>query len=230
MSQQTSGPITLALVDDYDVVVVGVAHMFDHYSDRVAVQELDAQTRVVTPVDIALLDTYGQTANEDDIDALVASPRVGQVVMYSWGFNEDAVHSALRRGAAGYLSKALPAADLVAALEAIHAGECVVSPPPSGNRLSTGLDWPGRSEGLSERESEVLALITQGVSNADIAGLLHLSPNSIKSYVRSAYRKIGASTRVQAVLWGVDHGFTPDQHRITHWIPGPGDEEVAVGA
>ena len=81
MSQQTSGPITLALVDDYDVVVVGVAHMFDHYSDRVAVQELDAQTRVVTPVDIALLDTYGQTANEDDIDALVASPRVGRVVM-----------------------------------------------------------------------------------------------------------------------------------------------------
>jgi DNA-binding CsgD family transcriptional regulator len=50
---------------------------------------------------------------------------------------------------------------------------------------------------------------------------LFLSKNSIKSDIRSAYRKIGASSRTQAVLWRVDHGFTPDNRRIDHWRDGP---------
>lgn len=80
-------------------------------------------------------------------------------------------------------------------------------------QISVGLDWPGRAEGLSQREGEVLALITQGKTNAEIAGLVYLSANSIKSYIRSAYRKIGVNTRVEAVLWGVDHDFRPGHHR-----------------
>jgi len=127
------------------------------------------------------------------------------------------VTSALDKGASGYLSKTLTAAELVAALEAIDGGEQVISPPPPRNRLSVGLDWPGRSEGLSERESEILALITQGKSNAEIAQLVFLSINSIKTYIRSTYRKIGAKSRVEAVLWGIDHGFAPDHRRIDHW-------------
>jgi len=84
-----------------------------------------------------------------------------------------------------------------------------------------GSDWPGRGEGLTDRESEVLALITQGMSNAEVADLTYLSPNTIKTYIRSIYRKIGASSRTQAVLWGVEHGFRPDKRRIDHWRGGP---------
>ena len=51
--------------------------------------------------------------------------------------------------------------------------------------------------------------------------LTYLSPNTVKSYIRTIYRKIGAGSRTQAVLWGVDHGFTPDYHRIEHWRGGP---------
>jgi DNA-binding CsgD family transcriptional regulator len=83
------------------------------------------------------------------------------------------------------------------------------------------LNWPGRSEGLTDRESEILALITQGHSNAEVATLTYLSPNTVKSYIRTIYRKIGVSSRTQAVLWGVRHGFTPDHHRIEHWRGGP---------
>ena len=78
------------------------------------------------------------------------------------------------------------------ALLAIHEGEVVVSPAPAKARPASGLDWPGRAEGLTNRESEILALITQGKSNEDVAALTFLSKNSIKSYIRSAYRKIGA--------------------------------------
>jgi DNA-binding NarL/FixJ family response regulator len=110
---------------------------------------------------------------------------------------------------------------LVAALEAVHAGEKVVSDVPPRARSAAGLDWPGRGEGLSDREAEILALITQGMSNADVARLTYLSPNTVKSYIRTIYRKIGVGSRTQAVLWGVDHGFTPDHHRIEHWRGGP---------
>ena len=51
--------------------------------------------------------------------------------------------------------------------------------------------------------------------------LTYLSPNTVKSYVRSIYRKIGVDSRTRAVLWGVAHGFLPDRHRIDHWLGGP---------
>ena len=213
-------PITLALIDDYDVVVIGVAHMFDNYQDRVTILELDASTDLVDRVDIALYDSFAQPrADHVEIAELAANRKAAKVVVYTWNFQDDLVRSAYDGGAAGYLSKALPARELVEALERIHAGEHVTSERPGRNQVSVGLDWPGRSEGLSEREAEILALITQGKSNADIAELVYLSPNSIKSYVRSAYRKIGVTHRVEAVLWGVQNGFMPDHHRIDHWIP-----------
>ena len=86
---------------------------------------------------------------------------------------------------------------------------------------SNGLDWPGRGEGLSEREAEILAFITQGLSNADVSARTYLWPNTVKSYIRTLYRKIGVASRTQAVLWGIDHGFAPDHHRIDHWRGGP---------
>ena len=84
-----------------------------------------------------------------------------------------------------------------------------------------GLDWPGRHEGLTDREAEILALITQGKSNAEVAALTFLSPNTVKSYIRTIYRKINAGSRTQAVLWGVKHGFSPITTASTTGAAGP---------
>lgn len=228
MTSSKGAPIRLALIDDYDVVVFGVAHMFDEYTDRVAVEELDTNRDLSAPVDVALYDTFGQARNLDDsLRDLVECGRAERVVVYSWDFHPKLIEAALDAGASGYLSKALPALDLVEALESIHDGRLVVSDAPTPDQLSVGLDWPGRTEGLSERESELLALITQGKSNAEIAEIVYLSPNTIKTYIRSAYRKIGAANRVDAVLWGVDHGFRPDHHRFDDWTATPGPPESA---
>jgi DNA-binding NarL/FixJ family response regulator len=152
------------------------------------------------------------------IAELVANPRPRRVVLYTWNFHPDLIESARRHGAHGYLSKTLPARELVAALEAVHSGQTVVSEAPPRARSAPGQpNWPGRGEGLSDREAEIPALITQGKSNADIARLTYLSPNTVKSYIRTIYRKLGVGSRTQAVLWGVQHGFTPDHHRIEHW-------------
>jgi DNA-binding NarL/FixJ family response regulator len=215
-------PLTVALVDDYDVVVMGVANILDQYRDQVVVAELDANQPVDQAVDIVLYDSFAQPESDhEEIRVLVENPNAHHVVVYTWNFASDLVESALQQGVSGYLSKALPARDLVSALCAVNAGETVVSETPGRSRPINGLDWPGRGEGLSDRESEVLALITQGLSNADVARLTYLSPNTVKSYIRSIYRKIGVTSRTQAVLWGIRNGFAPDRHRIDHWRGGP---------
>jgi DNA-binding NarL/FixJ family response regulator len=222
MASRPNKPITVALVDDYDVVVMGVANMFDKYRDRIVVAELDANMSVEDTVDIVLYDSFAQPESDhEEIAVLIDNPRGRRVVVYTWNFHPDLIESARQQGAHGYISKTLPARELVAALEAVHAGETIISDAPPRARSAVGLDWPGRGEGLSDRESEILALITQGKSNADVAKLTYLSPNTVKSYIRSIYRKIGVASRTQAVLWGVDHGFTPDYHRIEHWRGGP---------
>ncbi|MDQ2847097.1 MAG: response regulator transcription factor [Actinomycetota bacterium] len=215
-------PITVALVDDYDVVLLGVAHMFDQYRDRIVIAEIDTNKPVDDQVDIVLYDSFAQPESDhQEIGVLVANPRAHKVVVYTWNFHPDLIESARQQGAHGYLSKTLAARDLVAALEAVHAGEVVVSDQPPRARPASGLNWPGRDEGLTDRESEILALITQGKSNAEVATLTFLSPNTVKSYIRTIYRKIEVGSRTQAVLWGVNNGFTPDHRRIDHWRGGP---------
>ena len=222
MPPPARAPITVALVDDYDVVLLGVAQMLDQYRDRVVVAEIDSNEPLDDPVDIVLYDSFAQPESDhEEIRVLVDNPRARRVVVYTWNFHPDLVDSARRQGARGYLSKTLTARDLVAALEAVHAGEIVVSDQPPRARSTIGLNWPGRGEGLTDRESEILALITQGKSNADVAALTFLSPNTVKSYIRNIYRKIDVASRTQAVLWGVHNGFTPDHHRIDHWRGGP---------
>lgn len=222
MDPSSSRPITVALVDDYDVVVIGVANILGQYPERVVIAEIDTNQPLSDEVDIVLYDSFAQPESDhDEIKVLIDNPRARKVVVYTWNFHPDLVERARRQGVHGYLSKSMPADALVAALEAVHAGEVVVSEPPPRARPASGSDWPGRGTGLSDRESEVLALITQGKSNDEIAGLTYLSINTVKSYVRSAYRKIDVDSRTQAVLWGVDHGFKPDHRRIDHWRGGP---------
>ena len=87
------------------------------------------------------------------------------------------------------------------------------SPAAERQRVGRGTG-PARRLGLSEREAEIVSLITHGLGNEDIADRLFLSINTVKSYIRTAYRKMGVTTRSQAVLWGVDHGFKKPVSRI----------------
>ena len=147
MSSATKRPITVALVDDYDVVVKGVANMFDNYRDRIVVAELDATMGVKYPVDIALYDSFAQPETDDhEITTLITNPRAHRVVVYTWNFHPDLIASARQHGAHGYLSKTLPARELVAALEAVHAGDHgdQRTRPTSTQRPRPGLAWAHR--------------------------------------------------------------------------------------
>jgi two-component system, NarL family, response regulator LiaR len=211
----THVPIRLAIVDDYEVVVRGLAQILSAPPGEFDVVELDLRTDVAQHVDLALYDTFAQTqGGGPDVARLVDNPRVDKVVIYSWNVQDRIVQAALDQGVAGYLSKELAADELVEALRRIHAGE-VVAPTTRGDEVMVGGgDWPGREQGLTPREAEVVALITQGHSNHDIAEMTCLSINSVKSYIRSSYRKMGVTSRTNAVLWGLEHGFAPDRFRL----------------
>ncbi len=208
-------PIRLAIINDYELVVKGVAAMIQPYSSWVKVCELNANTATDEPVDIGLYDTFGaRQADRDDMSEMLANPNITRLVVFTWNMDPVLIQAAARAGVAGYLSKSMSAADLVDALVRVHRGDRVVSRDPGRRAPISGGDWPGRTEGLTVRESEVVALITQGLSNDEIANQSHLSINSVKSYIRSAYRKMGVTRRAQAVLWGIKHGFQPDRERI----------------
>src|ERR1700753_4445706 len=141
MPPQPRAPLTVALVDDYDVVVKGVANMLEPYRDRVVIAELDSTTAVKDTVDIVLYDSFAQPESDhEEIGVLVANPRANRVVVYTWNFHPELVESARQHGAHGYLSKTLPARELVAALEAVHSGEVVISERAGRARTVPGSD------------------------------------------------------------------------------------------
>ncbi len=204
-------PIRLALVNDYELVVEGLAALLER-DDRFLVVDITTDDHVNAPADVALYDTFGAADPDfDTVRSMLADSRVTKTVVFTWAFDRDQIDKALDLGVAGYLSKALPADDLGATLHRIHLGETVVSDPPSArSSTATGRRWPGQAMNLTEKEADVLALISQGHDNRSIADMLCISPNTLKTRVRHLYRKIGADTRVQAVIWGVRNGFEPD--------------------
>jgi NarL family two-component system response regulator LiaR len=204
-------PLRIAIVDDYAVVVAGVAAFLA--SHDIDVVETGASAPVISDVDVVLFDTFGQIQGTGiDLEDFVRDSGA-KVVVYSWNLEPQLIQEALRAGASGYLSKVLTGSEVVRALERIMDGEVVVITGDDETSVGGAGDWPGRAAGLSPREAEIIALITQGLSNQAIADRIYLSINTVKSNIRLAYRKMGVETRSQAVIWGVKNGFEPDTLR-----------------
>ena len=217
-------PLKVAIANDYEVVVRGLHAMLAPFRSRIEVVELDVNLPVSQVVDLTLYDTFSQTqVDAPEIDTMLARPAAGSVVVFTWNMHPQLVEVALAKGCRGYLDKSLAAPILVRAIERVALGDIVISPtsvPTSlqddATALSDGGDWPGRGHGLSAREAEVIALITQGLTNVDIASRTYLSINSVKTYIRTAYRKIDVTRRSQAVRWGLEHEMIPTHKRINH--------------
>ena len=211
-------PVRVAIVNDYEIVVVGIAGILERFPDRVRVVELDSGLPVKAQVDVVLYDSFGQAQGAAlDLPAVVGSADA-RVVVFSWNVDRDLVEASLRAGAAGYVSKGVSGEELVDVIERVHAGEAVLPPGEDETEGAFGA-WPGEEHGLSPRESEVLALLCQGLSNQQVGERAYLGLNTVKSYLRTIYQKLGVESRTQAVLWGVDHGFRPD--RVRHEVATP---------
>jgi DNA-binding NarL/FixJ family response regulator len=214
--QPPATPVRVALSNDYEIVLLGLAAMLARHPDQVQVVGITSTSRMPHPADVILYDTFGRLPEEDLKLRRVISENEGKVVVYS--FDDYPEEVARRLGAAGYLHKGVSSAELVAAIVAIHDGTDPTTDVGTGSAADAPGDapadvedsvstWPGQVYGLSEREAEMISFITRGLSNEEIARRAFLSINTVKTYIRTAYRKIGVSSRAQAVAWGYEHGF-----------------------
>jgi two-component system, NarL family, response regulator LiaR len=201
-------PLRIVLVNDYPIIVSGVVTMLAPFADRLEVVELDDETPG-GDVDIVLFDMFAHLDGDHPGLSDVITDGGPKVVVFTWVVDPATVQAALAQGAAGYLSKTLPPLELVKAVEDIYDGVVVTSDPHAVLLGEGSADTPAHVHDLSPREAEVLALVAKGLSNKEVAQTVFLSVNSIKTYIRTAYAKIGVHSRSQAVVWAHENHLSP---------------------
>jgi DNA-binding NarL/FixJ family response regulator len=188
------------VADECELVSEGLAALLAPYDELTLVPPAPGGG-LATFVDVTLHDTFSRIPLEEGtLDRLANRPSGGRLVVYTWNLQQGLVDLALAHGAAGCVSKFLPADELADSLLRIAAGETVV------RGVTSGASADAERAALTPREAEVVGLIAAGLSNHEIADTTGLSINSVKSYIRGAYRKIHVTTRSQAVLWALRHG------------------------
>jgi DNA-binding NarL/FixJ family response regulator len=199
--------VRVAVANDYELVIAGVRAMLEPFAHRVDVADtLLVGEPLGSPVDLVLFDTFGRSDGAvDGIKRLLDTDGVSKVALYTGTPRTHHVEAALSAGAAAVISKARPAAALVDAIVDVHRGERVID---DGGGQQAG-PWPGATRGLTARQAEVVALLLQGRSNAEIAASLYVDVNTVKTHLRHAYKALGVRSRAQALamLLGEDTSF-----------------------
>lgn len=188
------------MFDDHDIDVAGVSAVLGRYRDRIVLVESSA-----LDADVVLYGARELHGGHDGVLHALLRSTPATVIVLGWGPESPQVAWALSCGAHGHLPKTMLADELVAGLEMIHLTRDRSVELPQDTECHPAL----RQVGLTPRELEVLTLITSGHTNQEIANLAFLSINSVKTYVRTAYRKIGVTRRSQAVSWGIRAGLAP---------------------
>ena len=164
------------------------------HPNQVRIVDLSTSPKLQHQPDVILYDTFGRFPTRIPSCARSFTRTRRRSYLQLGGLPEEA---ARRHGAAGYLHKGLSADELVTRIVKTHNGE---HPAQVSGGREPSLTWPGQTYGLSQREAEMLTYITRGLSNDEIAHRSYLTINTVKSYVRSAYRKIGVQTPPQCRL------------------------------
>jgi NarL family two-component system response regulator LiaR len=205
--------VRTALSNDYPLAMQGLAAMIAPFGDTVEIVEVTTDLKRFQDVDVILFDTFGRLPRDDHKLREIVRLNDAKVVVYSWDLYPKS--EALAGGAAGYIHKGVSASQLVEAIVAIHEGRATDSCQPDyvascpGNSDAEIHTWPGQAQGLTARESEILTFVARGLSNQEIADSAYISVNTVKTYLRTGYRKIGVTRRSQAVAWAIANGFLP---------------------
>jgi DNA-binding NarL/FixJ family response regulator len=197
-------PIRVALVNDYEIILRGLHSMLEPFSDRIQVVDHDTSGTPDVDADVALFDTFA--SRRDALDRardILREQRVDHVVLYTFDASEEFLEIARQVGVDGVVLKTATAEELATAIERVVAGERV------------GLDHPVRAtrtaatSDLSPREQEVLALLALGMTNAKIGEQLFLSVDTVKTYVRRVFAKLGVNNRTQAAMHASERSLAP---------------------
>ncbi|HLU29555.1 MAG TPA: response regulator transcription factor [Glycomyces sp.] len=214
-------PIRLLLADDQQLLRAGFKMVLGAEPDidivgeaSDGVEAFDLARRLVPDVvlmDIRMPRRDGVAATADIVEA---SLRTRVLVLTTFDLDEYVV-GALRAGAAGFLTKDAPAADLVEAIRTVHRGGAVVAPHILSTLLGRFAEHhraederpPALLESLTAREREVLMLLAKGLTNAEIADALTVGETTVKTHVGHLLNKLNVRDRVQAVVLAYESGL-----------------------
>ena len=214
------GPVRVVLVDDHEMVIQGLKAMLGAFRTRVrvvgqAVGPDDALSVIAgLEPDVVLCDVRMQGSSGLDLCREVRERHPDQkIVLLSVYDDEQYLFQALRVGASGYLLKRIGGEELVTQIERAHAGETVIDPGLAARAVDTAARlqrdeyWPGARHGLTQRESEILSFMVSGLSNRAIATRLVIGDETVKSHLRSIYRKLDVRDRTSAVATALREGI-----------------------
>ena len=210
--------IKILIADDHALVRDGTRQILEHERDMEVVAEagdgeeaVELATRFkpdVAIIDISMPKLDGIEATKQ-IKALCPSIAVLILTAYD---DEQFIFSLLEAGAAGYLLKSIRGHELVQAIRAVYAGESVLHPSVARKVLDRFVPSSGKprkqesQEVLSEREMEVLRLVTRGLSNKDIAEDLCLSMRTVQAHLGRIFNKLNVGSRTEAVVCALKEG------------------------
>lgn len=201
--------IRVLIADDHPVVRSGLAMILEYASGIETIAEASTGTEAVQlfvqhQPDVVLMDLkMPEMGGVDAISTIRQTyPDARIIVLTTYDGDED-IYRGLQAGARGYLLKNVTRQELVEAIQRVHAGQKYI-PAEVGARLAERMNSPQ----LTERERQVLLLLTEGKSNQEIAVVLKVSEGTIKFHINGIFRKLGVSDRTQAVLVALKRGIT----------------------
>lgn len=201
-------PIRVLVVDDHHVVRSGVVASLGIEDDLAVVGEAESGEQALAiyaehAPDVVLMDLRMRGGNGiETTAALRAKVPDARVLMYTTFDGEEDVYRAVQAGARGYLLKSAPRDELITAIRTVAAGERYL-PPELAQRLAQRVAGPE----ISEREVEVLRLISAGKSNKEIGSTLHIAEDTVKRHVSNILTKLGVSDRAQAATEAFRRGL-----------------------
>lgn len=214
-----SEPLRLVLVDDQDLVRDGFTMIVDSQPDMAVVGVASNGAEAIDVVRSTSPDVVLMDVRMPGIDGLAATRRLlaaseaPKVLMLTTFDLDEYVAEALRLGASGFLLKDSPRAQLLDAIRRVAAGELVLAPAVLERLVDSFVAHGTRAPDprlalLTAREVEVLMLVAQGLSNAEIAAQLFLGVTTVKSHVTRMLTKLGLRDRIQAVVFAHEAGLT----------------------
>ncbi|MEU1393688.1 MULTISPECIES: response regulator transcription factor [unclassified Nonomuraea] len=198
--------IRILVADDQEGIRDAFRLILDAQPDLTVVAEAaDGRTAIDTALavrpDVVLADIRMPGADGIEVTRALSGTGIHVVVVTTFGL-EEYVRAALRHGAAGFVLKRSGPALLVEAVRAAVNGDMLISPQLTVRLLrGSGPEREVSDVVLTEREDEIVALVAQGWTNAEIAAELFLSPGTVKNHVAAVQRKIGARNRVMIAGW-----------------------------